>query len=828
MKSFQQLSQEIIDIIKATNNYFIGNTSGMNNDGTVNVHHPKGYSVNAIAANPISSGEVIVFNVNNTWYAFGEQRTVVKEDVLIQRKSRAKKIEVYPVKTLYIIYKNSNPRLLQVYLGGDDASKKIHEESGYFYGIIGYLNRISLEGYLSFDGKDTISQLDFVDWYDIYIKINNNPITYIQRWYSDWNPTFNLGMGTLEYTDDLLLNPPKRVIKRDEEIQIGMNLEKYRYLRGSNLVNNPDPQFSDLQGKHGFDFVYIAGTIETPRKDGTISTCSLSTDYDIEFDTYELLITIGCRGNITHTFTRPDTPTITFTQDITSTSTPIFSYRNTRIRAGSSNIVSNYIVDLTETINKVNAGLHSNLGTSGGDYYPPYLGDDNQLIGLIVCSQLEPFADFENNNIMLDNQKGYYKYRMGYLGKKSFVDLVDAEGGTFTDANKTTFTLPGAVETYVDSGYSTTVTFSDLSTSSHVFMTMDYKKNQHITYTIQGTVTVVNTTDGEIYQEYQGTLELWNNDEVLFDDYYKVRYRYTTQQLQTLKEQTNIIKLQYGTRNITLNTGDFGVINLKGGNGTTDVVISPITMDSESFTITLSNKIKFTKFFNILSVGDAQVGTFKEFDPTSFQGNFLMGYEINNKEVLIKGVITDLPVYNDGSPFVIECTITNIKSTPTSFKNHLIMDNGSFYNYWFRKFIPLRKLGKNSINEDAPWYSVGSDDFDFNMIINKSILPTIPLNGTFHGLFFSSNSIEDIQYNYLENLAFTATINNRTDNIKGNKIYSVVKAEGSKAWIEQWNIFDNGDVKYNKVFQVDYVPLKKPKTDEGEAIAILAHSYYPK
>jgi len=101
MKSPQQLSQEIIDIIKATGNYFVGNTSGMSNDGTVNVYHPKGYSISAIAANPISSGEVIVFKVNDIWYAFGEQRTVIKQDILIQRKSRAIVDDDYPVIVLF-------------------------------------------------------------------------------------------------------------------------------------------------------------------------------------------------------------------------------------------------------------------------------------------------------------------------------------------------------------------------------------------------------------------------------------------------------------------------------------------------------------------------------------------------------------------------------------------------------------------------------------------------------------------------------------------------------------------------------------------------------
>lgn len=111
MKSPQQLSQEIIDIIKATGNYFVGNTSGMSNDGTVNVYHPKGYSISAIAANPISSGEVIVFNVNGVWYAFGEQRTVIKQDILIQRKSRAIVDNDYPVITLFGRIRNNSQTL---------------------------------------------------------------------------------------------------------------------------------------------------------------------------------------------------------------------------------------------------------------------------------------------------------------------------------------------------------------------------------------------------------------------------------------------------------------------------------------------------------------------------------------------------------------------------------------------------------------------------------------------------------------------------------------------------------------------------------------------
>lgn len=134
MKTPQQLSQEIIDIIKATGNYFVGNTSGMSNDGTVNVYHPKGYSISAIAANPISSGEVIVFKVNDTWYAFGEQRTVVKQDVLIQRKLRASSDVIYPVITLFSIdqtFENSfEKETRRIYLGGNKISKRMTARNG--------------------------------------------------------------------------------------------------------------------------------------------------------------------------------------------------------------------------------------------------------------------------------------------------------------------------------------------------------------------------------------------------------------------------------------------------------------------------------------------------------------------------------------------------------------------------------------------------------------------------------------------------------------------------------------------------------------------------
>lgn len=729
MKSFQQLSQEIIDIIKATNNYFIGNTSGMNNDGTVNVHHPKGYSVNAIAANPISSGEVIVFNVNNTWYAFGEQRTVVKEDVLIQRKSRAKKIEVYPVKTLYVIY-NNQIELSVIYLGGNETSREIYR-ADYYFGDHAYWRALvkNIEGYLSYDGKDTISQIELGNWFEYHIKINRQEIAFIERWYPRWIHTFNLGMGTLEYTDDLLLSEDgKRIIKKDEEIQIGINLEKYVYITPLNTDGN-----AELEGKYSFGVTYVKGSIETPRKDGTINICTLDTEYEITFD--------------------------------------------------------------------------------------------------------EPFAKVERNEGGSRDSIKYFNEsvwvtRYNYLRRKIFVDIVE-NGEQYStaywlNAEKTLYyhdvDLPFAERVGVETEPNSNIW--DLSEPWAYEEEKINKKTQFVRYTVEGIATVLNTTDGEIYQDYKGYLDCWNNSEQNFDEYYQVKFRIDNYRVQTLKEERNIIKLKHNDTTTILNTGNFGVIYLNKDNN--NISITEITSSTEEFTINVSaNILKYSKFFNILDVQNISDVTTRQIDPLEFKGNFLMGYEINNKEYLIKGEIIENPTYNDNDGLIIICKINSKKQTVTSFKNYLIMDNGSFYNYWFRKNIPLKYLGRNSLNENMPWTSGGSAGVE-NLVACTSMLPTIPLNGTFHGLFFSSNSIEDIQYDYLENLAFTATINNRTDNIKGNKIYSVVKAEGSKAWIEQWNIFDNGDVKYNKVFQVDYVPLKKPKTDEGEAIAILAHSYYPK
>lgn len=158
MKSPQQLSQEIIDIIKATGNYFVGNTSGMSNDGTVNVYHPKGYSISAIAANPISSGEVIVFNVNGIWYAFGEQRTVIKQDILIQRKSKSRAIvnEVHSVITLIQsdLTRYSKPegnKDIEYWLtGGKYTLKRIATDP-----TLGFNNS---EAFVYYDGSDAFLQ----------------------------------------------------------------------------------------------------------------------------------------------------------------------------------------------------------------------------------------------------------------------------------------------------------------------------------------------------------------------------------------------------------------------------------------------------------------------------------------------------------------------------------------------------------------------------------------------------------------------------------------------------------------------------------------------
>lgn len=351
MKTPQQLSQEIIDIIKATGNYFVGNTSGMSNDGTVNVYHPKGYSISAIAANPISSGEVIVFKVNDTWYAFGEQRTIVKQDVLIQRKSSSSDEVIYPVITLlnvdlYLYPKPPDNNLGDFWLtGGKNSLKKIDGFNVASNETVGFSAR---DGFLLNLGNKFIATtnsylLNYSYYNDDYNKrfypqkykfLVNNQITTIESNEYNWNavdafnPVFcylgnNIWQSYIEIGTGFIINNTNKYLKGaiQEDVPGAESFEE--------LKKNVFYPYSDI---NAYDFVKLDAVIlpDNSNKiihDGIVETLSnSSTVENLDVSSFDVRYalrnrTVNCTtwtpsGNTTFTYTATRSGNYTYTENI--------------------------------------------------------------------------------------------------------------------------------------------------------------------------------------------------------------------------------------------------------------------------------------------------------------------------------------------------------------------------------------------------------------------------------------------------------------------------------------------------------------------------------
>ncbi|BBD69534.1 hypothetical protein NIES4072_31330 [Nostoc commune NIES-4072] len=233
-----------------------------------------------------------------------------------------------------------------------------------------------------------------------------------------------------------------------------------------------------------------------------------------------------------------------------------------------------------------------------------------------------------------------------------------------------------------------------------------------------------------------------------------------------LTEITNTLTFKAGKNLvITLNNSDFLIISSWDS-------LSPITKDSASFTLTVSQAYK------------------KDFNASTFIGEpILFGKIIDKYPALIKGTIVSAS-YSPAGVLTIDVAISKIiLKTYTSFLGRLITDNGSYYSYHFRK------------NTSA----------DMGAFISKSILKVIPLNPIV-STFFTNQ--------YIAKLNKVTGSNLQTDNIVSQKIYSVVNVSGNKAWVEEWNILADGKIKYNKVFITPYCKIP-------ENSAFLNHSFYP-
>jgi hypothetical protein len=287
------------------------------------------------------------------------------------------------------------------------------------------------------------------------------------------------------------------------------------------------------------------------------------------------------------------------------------------------------------------------------------------------------------------------------------------------------------------------------------------------------------------------------------------------------REVKNIIKVKYGEVEKELNTGSFGLLDLTS-NKVTVTGISPNLENGDTFTITYTNEtIKYLVNINRT-----------EFTGAGFTGDFLLAWETTVEGKVIPYVVrgTCEHEYNsDNFTLTITCAVDVVKkNTPSSFHKKLVMNTGSVFSYLLRKNINVYSwLYYNPIVlGNQPLIGILLQDVRreeaFTDILSREILPFTPLSTTVQGL---SNYIIPLYLSYCGYINFQSLY--ESDNLVRNKFFSVVKTDKNKAWVEQWDIKENGDVKYNKVFQVDYVPLKKPNEENNEILTIFAHSYYP-
>ena len=922
MKSPQQLSQEIIDIIKATGNYFVGNTSGMSNDGTVNVYHPKGYSVSAIAANPISSGEVIVFNVNGTWYAFGEQRTVVKEDILVLRKSRARDDEEYSVKTIFTI-SNNTTETLSVYLGGDRTSKQLRKVEGYentrFITSYSYATILNLGGDKLFTALDVATPS--TDFTKSLKKNSSRYIDFVDTFYGAYDKLY-LGHNYFESLDNYYgdYDSHQRIIYKDTA--------KYTPIievTGSGNINDSyGNQIKYLVDGYYKYLIYQDFKLKTLRRDNSQESITLTntvtntaTEFSVgaiiqypaisSYKFYHSLTYTGLTNCYWFTFdqTRLDAGmTLTYDIDYARTAN-ITSPGNTIIVNSDFNVISNTITLDPPTVDPITAsGMaitqaagFSSSGSITLDFstYKDKLKNNsatyqniNYSSDVVITTTLP--GGFNNpSSFGYNSDIGYIKHPLD-SGGYDYTPVDNVPFVTYGLKNRiavknyfqpalplpTTLPLesPGVTQPLDGSGIFFANVFSPnpvtddyyedftwdanylsfeanrnydaAGISNYIFCNRDIatsnirnkRKGQYIEIdkvniptstvireTVEGKSVAIFTADGEIVQDYKAYIENDLGYEILFNEEYQYKHLKTRYKEPKILEERNSLTLRYGKVDapieILLNTNDFGIIRV---DNTNKVSVSTINVDTESFTITVSDTN--TRFIKNL--------TGALFNPASFRNqDYLFSCDINSKSALIKGTITNAIYDTNSFVLTLTCQISSIAlDTPTSFYKSLILNNGSFYNYYFRKYIPIPKLPYNTWNDTKPYYSYASFSggkgwVDFGLFMNKSVVPILPLNPSYFSLWTSTDNGDfEFYINWFLPFSNYYPEIHKTDNIVKNKIYSVVKVESRKAWVEQWDIKENGDVKYSKVFQVDYVPIKKANVDE--TLTIYGHSYYPK
>ncbi len=236
---------------------------------------------------------------------------------------------------------------------------------------------------------------------------------------------------------------------------------------------------------------------------------------------------------------------------------------------------------------------------------------------------------------------------------------------------------------------------------------------------------------------------------------------------------SSILTYRYQDKQIVLNLGNFLIIKSPG-------LVAPINQDSTSLAVNIS--ISSSAITRLSSLVGAEI---------------LYNYSTEDNYYLVKAVVSNIAVFNSGL-LRLTANITSFsEKIKTSFQDTIISNNGSFYNYLFRKSQSVSSM-----------HSFASDNNQFIKLI--ALNPIVGTEG--FGLIFSGLLSE----------VYESTLFN-TDNFVKNKIYSVVEVSRTSAVIEQWDISDNGAVKFVKVFSTPYSRIPQEECDPSS----IRHSFHP-
>ncbi len=332
-----------------------------------------------------------------------------------------------------------------------------------------------------------------------------------------------------------------------------------------------------------------------------------------------------------------------------------------------------------------------------------------------------------------------------------------------------------------------------------------------------------------------------------------------------------ITNLQLESPSAIFGNPDYGVISTTSSDTSTETIKlrtfgdiednKTITLETDSkyfivdMTPTVALTIESTNFtVNYNLFYEDVVGS--KLNPFMYVGeNIITSYAISNKKpYLIKGTlesVTLVPVTVSGKTknrMSLNFTITSKKVLPKAvytasleeYKNRdgtwglpinaIILDNGNFWNYWL--------LGQ--VNNDGIYTSftnrvqvLRSEIFNKGSLKNTKVAHPLPgyliCGGSFepaHPILMTDNLVN----NKIYSVRNTYTIQDYYKLLVGDLLSEQIKF--SQIPVAQWNITQDGKIKYSNTFLIDYemiIPYfdGDPKVLISQITVPLSYSYYP-